>query len=167
MRKLFIALAMFAVLLSGCTDKKEKMVEFVKEDLAKTYKEQSLKVLGVSQPDSAFGFMYYTDAEVKGIANIMTKVSGVILKRTNDMQTFNPEDLYVMDLAERQMTALSGALRPISQGRSDKKGDFSGWKVKVDYQYKNKEGLECRAEKWYFLDKEGEKIEQSFELPLP
>lgn len=160
---------MFAVLLTtSCTDKKEKMVEFVKEDLAKTADyPKSLKVLGVSQPDSAFGLKYFSEAEIQGITKIMAKLSETILKRTNNMQTFNPEDHYVMDLAERQMTALAEVLKPMSMEHPEQKGEFSGWKVKIDYQYKNKDGFDCRSERWYFLDKDGEKIMKHFDLPLP
>ena len=51
--------------------------------------------------------------------------------------------------------------------KGDKKGEFSGWKVKIDYQCVDAAGLPYRSERWCFIDKEGKQVYKSFELPIP
>ena len=152
--KKILGLAIVATgLFAQCTDNKEEMVELAKHGLTQSvaFPEQ-LKILGVSEPDSAFGADYYTKKEIRGIMTMMAKVSAFIMKRTNNMTAFNPEDVEVMELAERQMAATAAIRSMIMQ---------------IDYQCKNKNGHQYRAEKWFFLDKAGKRIEKTFELPLP
>ena len=47
------------------------------------------------------------------------------------------------------------------------KGEFSGWKVHVNYQSYRKTSGAYRAQRWYIVDKDGESIIQYFEIPLP
>ena len=96
---------------------------------------------------------------------MMQKVSESIMKRTNNMTEFNPEDHYVMELAERQMRAMSEIRAMIHQ--TGRKGEWSGWKIKVDYEARNKDGVPYKAERWLFLDKDGKNIFNSFEIPIP
>ena len=49
----------------------------------------------------------------------------------------------------------------------DKKGEWSGWKVKIDYEVHNGHEQNYRAERWFFLDKEGSVIFKTMEFPLP
>jgi hypothetical protein len=49
----------------------------------------------------------------------------------------------------------------------DKKGDWSGWKVKIDYEVHDGHEQNYRAERWFFLDKEGNVIFKTMEFPLP
>ena len=166
MKKILSLVIVATGLFVQCTDNKEEMVELAKHGLTQSvaFPEQ-LKILGVSEPDSAFGADYYTKKEIRGIMTMMAKVSAFIMKRTNNMTAFNPEDVEVMELAERQMAATAAIRSMIMQ--SEKKGEWSGWKVKIDYQCKNKNGHQYRAEKWFFLDKAGKRVEKTFELPLP
>ena len=105
------------------------MIAFAQKDLsAKVSYPKQLKILGVSQPDSAFGDTYYSKSEVEGIMKIMKLVTTSILKRTNNMTNFDPNDYYVMSLASRQMATTEEIRKMVLQ--SDKKGEFSGWKSK-------------------------------------
>lgn len=166
MKKITLAALLVGAILTGCTNRKEKMISIAKENLEQNvaYPKQ-LKLIGISEPDSAFGENYYTKDEIRGIMNIMAQVSTSIMKRTKNMTTFNPEDTYVMALAERQMAATSDIRSMILQ--SEKKGEWSGWKIKIDYQCADKDGIRYKAERWMFFDKKGEKITKTFELPLP
>lgn len=167
MRKNLFGIAILASLLFiGCTDEKEEMIAFAQKDLsAKVSYPKQLKILGVSQPDSAFGDTYYSKSEVEGIMKIMKLVTTSILKRTNNMTNFDPNDYYVMSLASRQMATTEEIRKMVLQ--SDKKGEFSGWKVKIDYECKDKNGQTYRTERWFFFDKTCKNITRTFELPLP
>jgi len=153
-------------LLASCTPKSEKMKQLAQENLEMSvdYPKQ-LKVLAVSEPDSAFGTGYFTKSEVKGMLQCMKVVTDTIMKRTGNMSRFDPNDHYVMSLAERQMKGMSEIRSLVMQ--NGKKGEFSGWKVKVDYQCVDPNGLPYRAERWCFIDKEGKQVYKSFELPIP
>lgn len=95
----------------------------------------------------------------------MQVVTDTIMKRTGNMSRFNPADHYVVSLAERQMRSMAEIRSLIMKG--DKKGEFRGWKVKIDYQCVDAAGLPYRSERWCFIDKEGRQVYKSFELPIP
>ncbi len=156
---------MATFLLVSC-DKKEQMVRLAEQNIRQSIDNpDQLKILGVSEPDSAFGAGYFSQKEVKGMTMMMQKVSDVIMKRTSNMTKFNPDDHYVIDLAQRQMRAMSEIRSLIHL--SGQKGEWSGWKIKVDYEAVNREGQTYRAERWMFLDKEGKIIFKTLELPIP
>ena len=166
MKKIVGFVLMAGLLLTSCTDKKEKMIELAQKDLKeKVDYPKQLKILGIAEPDSAFGDSYYTKGEIEGIMKIMKMVTASIMKRTNNMTNFDPSDYYVISLAERQMATTDEIRKMVIQ--SKKKGNFSGWKVKIDYQCKDKNAQEYRAEKWYFFSKDCKAIIKTFELPLP
>lgn len=164
MRKLFfMTLAM--LLLVAC-DKKEEMAKLAEMNIRQTVEyPKYLKIIGISEPDSAFGTSYFTQKEIQGMMTVMQQVSEDIMKRTKNMTEFNPDDHYVIDMAERQMQAMSEIRSMVRQANG--KGQWSGWKIKVDYQARNRHGLDYRAERWLFLDKEGKTVFKTFELPLP
>ena len=85
--------------------------------------------------------------------------------RTQNMTAFDPNDTYVIGLAERQMKANSDLRQMLFD--CDKKGEWSGWKVKIDYEVHNGHEQNYRAERWFFLDKEGSMIFKTMEFPLP
>jgi hypothetical protein len=127
-----LLLLMGAALLMSCGNSSEKMKKLAKEnlELSVDYPKQ-LRVLAVSEPDSAFGAGYFTKDEVKGMLRTMQVVTDTIMKRTDNMNRFNPADHYVVSLAERQMRSMAEIRSLIMKG--DRKGEFSGWKVKIDY----------------------------------
>ena len=143
-----------------------KMAKLAEENIRQSvdYPKQ-LKIIAISEPDSAFGIHYFTPKEVKGMVLMMQKVSESIMKRTNNMTEFNPGDYYVMELAERQMRAMAEIRAMIH--KSGNKGNWSGWKIKIDYEAMNEHGIPYRAERWIFLDKEGKNIFNTFEIPIP
>lgn len=122
-------------------------------------------ITAISEPDSAFGVNYLSQHEVNSVTALMQSVTAVIMERTNNMTAFDPDDHYVMSLAERQMKAMAD-LRTMVY-KTNEKGEWSGWKIRVDYEAKDKYGETYRAERWLFFDKDGKTIHKSFELPLP
>ena len=47
-----------------------------------------------------------------------------------------------------------------------KKGEWSGWKVRVTYTAKSKYGCKYKAQRWYFLDKDCQTVIRHFDLPI-
>ena len=70
------------ILLSAC-DKKDQMVKLAEMNLRQSvdYPKQ-LKILAVSEPDSAFGTHYFSRDEIKGMMTVMQKVTADIMART-------------------------------------------------------------------------------------
>lgn len=165
MKKLLL-LMLGCVTLMSCGPSKSKMVSLAKEnlELSVDYPKQ-IKIIAVSEPDSAFGTGYFSEKEVQGMLQTMKSVTDTIMKRTSNMSKFNPDDHYVVSLAERQMRGMAEISSMIM--KSDKKGDFSGWKVKIDYSCVDENGIPYRAERWCFIDKEVKQVFKYFELPLP
>lgn len=126
---------------------------------------EELTILAETDPDSAFGTNYFSQSETRGMMRTMKAVGDSIMKRTHNFSEFDPTDTYVISLAQRQMSATSEIRSMLL--RAGKKGDFSGWKVKIDYQSRDHNGTTYRAERWLFLDKEGRNVLRTFEIPLP
>lgn len=155
-----------AVLLMASCDRKGRITSLAESDvLEHTDCQEKPEILGISEPDSAFGTGYLSPKEKESMMSVMQKVTETIMKRTNNMTEFNPDDKYVIDLAERQMKTMSELRSTIYD--SDKKGEWSGWKVRVDYQAKGKNDVEYKAERWLFIDKDGKEVVRSFDIPLP
>ena len=108
-----------------------------------------MKILGVSEPDSTFGTSYLSPEEKKSVMATMQKVTKQIMNRTNNMETFDPSDDYVINLAERQMRANADLRGMLFE--CDKKGEWNGWKVKIDYEAKGGHEMDYRAERWFFF----------------
>ena len=165
MKKVIMLMAAAALLVS-CGKSSEKMKQLAKEnlELSVDYPKQ-LQVMAVSEPDSAFGTGYFNQKEVMGMMQTMKVVTDTIMRRTGNMSRFNPADHYVVSLAERQMRSMAELRTLIAAG--GRKGEFSGWKVKIDYQCVDANGIPYKAERWCFIDKEGKQVYKSFELPIP
>lgn len=162
----YVCIAVIGVLLMASCDRKDRITSLAESDVKEhTECQGTPEILGVSEPDSAFGSGYLSPKEKESMMAVMQKVTETIMKRTNNMTEFNPDDKYVIDLAERQMKAMS-EIRSIIYD-SDKKLEWSGWKVRVDYKAKNTNSLEYKAERWLFIDKDGKSVIKSFEIPLP
>ena len=162
----YVCVALMAVLLMASCDRKGRITSLAESDvLEHTDCQEKPEILGISEPDSAFGTGYLSPKEKESMMSVMQKVTETIMKRTNNMTEFNPDDKYVIDLAERQMKTMSELRSTIYD--SDKKGEWSGWKVCVDYQAKGKNDVEYKAERWLFIDKDGKEVVRSFDIPLP
>ena len=162
----YVCVAVLSVLLMASCDRKGRITSLAESDVMEhTECQGKPEILGVSEPDSAFGMGYLSQKEKESMMAVMQKVTETIMKRTNNMTEFNPDDKYVIDLAERQMKAMSEIRSIIYE--SDKKKDWSGWKVRVDYQAKSHSGLDYKSERWLFIDKDGKNVMKSFEIPLP
>ena len=74
-------------------------------------------------------------------------------------------DVYTVNLMRRQMNAATEVQTMIF--KNTPKGEWSGWKVKIDYECVDKDGMKYRAERWVFFDREGKDVVKTFEIPLP
>ena len=149
MKKVIMLMAAAALMVS-CGNSSEKMKQLAKENLE----------LSVDYPKG-----YFNQKEVMGMMQTMKVVTDTIMRRTGNMSRFNPADHYVVSLAERQMRSMAELRALIAAG--GRKGEFSGWKVKIDYQCVDANGIPYKAERWCFIDKEGKQVYKSFELPIP
>lgn len=167
MKKQSIIYVVVALLcLTGCTNKRHALKQLAVENLKQSVEyTKQLQVVAISEPDSAFGFSYFTQKEKVGIVRIMKSVTDSIMRRTDNMQSLDINDFYVMDLAERQMRANSDIRQMLSQA-TDRK-EWTGWKVKIDYQAVTHHGMKYNAERWFFISMDGKAVVRTFELPLP
>ena len=98
----FCLLLGIAVLMASCSDKKKELQQLAEENLRLSVEyPKQLDIVAISEPDSAFGFSYFSQKEKAGIVRIMKSVTDSIMKRTDNMESLDINDFYVMDLAER------------------------------------------------------------------
>ena len=165
-RQSIIYLVVALLCLTGCTNKRHALKQLAVENLKQSVEyPKQLQVVAISEPDSAFGFSYFSQKEKAGIVRIMKSVTDSIMRRTDNMQSLDINDCYVMDLAERQMRANSDIRQMLSQA-TDRK-EWTGWKVKIDYQAVTHHGMKYNAERWFFISMDGKAVVRAFELPLP
>lgn len=160
----FVILAL--LLLVSCGDFKSQMKEKAKENLVASmdYPKQ-LKISAISEPDSAYGVSYFSKKEMTSILTLMSRVTNQLMEKTKDVEDFSRLDPATMSLARRQMTAANEVQDMIF--KNVPKGEWSGWKVKIDYQCADRNGVVYRAERWVFFDRKGKDVVKIFEIPLP
>lgn len=165
------AIAIFglsALIMSSCAinSPTRRMKKLAKENLEASldYPKQ-LKVMAMADPDSAFGANYFSKQEIKGMLRVMSVVTKQLMDKTNGMSDFSKLDPYYNALIQRQMSAASEVQNMIF--KNVQKGEWSGWKVKIDYECADKNGIKYRAERWVFFDRKGNNVVKSFEIPLP
>lgn len=168
MRKLFslLLLAVCALGLSSCRSNGEKAKRTAIEHLKMSVDNGSeLRIENISKPDSAFGLHYFSAEDKRIMMNVMRRVSDTIMKRTCNMECFDPRDNYVMNLIDRQMR-VSGELRSVLYTPTPKFA-LSGWKLRIAYRGLSHQGLRYHAMRWYFLDRDGKTVIKTMETPLP
>lgn len=127
---------------------------------------KSVKIIGISRPDSVFGREYVTMDEKMSISMAMMKINEKVMKLTDGLENFNPEDKEIAGLMERQMEAMSVLRSMTPQGYDNVTKSFTGWKVKIEYENVDSNGKPYRSEYWFILDKEAQCVIKSFEIPL-
>ena len=158
-----------AVFIACSSNPKNKAVAVAEKALmASVYNPQSVKILGISKADSVFGKEYITMDERKSLSVAMMEINEKVMKETNGFEDFNPENKEVVALMQRQMSVMS-VLRniispnPLPHGQRE---PFNGWKVKIEYEAKDKGGRAYRSEYWFILDKDAVCVVKSFEVPI-
>jgi len=131
---------------------------------------ETVKILAVSDVDSVFGHDYISMDEKVAISMAMMKVNEKVMQATDNFERLDHIDSGVSGLMERQMSAMT-ALRsltsqPTVMAHGKPLRDFTGWKVRIEYQATGADNKPYRSERWFFLDREATCVVKSFEIPL-
>lgn len=174
--KIIVILVSIVLFWSGvfyfvsCSDQPEKRAVKVAELALKASVDnaESVKVKGISQPDSVFGREYVSMDEKMSLSVLMMKINEKVMKETNGLEDFDPEDKDMVELMERQMTTMSvlRSLVTFSVPDDKAKKPFNGWKVKIEFEAETTGGKSYRSEYWFILDKDARCVVKSFEIPL-
>ena len=161
-----IATVISCIVLGSCSPSKSGMVHKAKKNLEASldYPKQ-LKLTAHTEPDSAFGVNYFTRKEITGMLKVMDVVTKNLMAKTQGVTDISNADVYTVNLMRRQMNAATEVQSMIF--KNTPKGEWSGWKVKLDYECVDKDGMKYRAERWVFFDREGKDVVKTFEIPLP
>lgn len=161
-----MAMGVACIALTSCHPSKSGMVHKAKQNLEASldYPKQ-LQITANTEPDSAFGVNYFTRKEITGMLKVMDVVTKQLMSKTNGVSDITKADAYTVSLMRRQMSAATDVQTMIF--KNVPKGEWSGWKVKIDYECVDKDGLKYRAERWVFFDRKGKNVVKTFEIPLP
>lgn len=158
---LFVALATIGISF-GCRHDAHKrdMVEMVKKHINCNLRPANkLESLEICRPDSTFGVLCLPEHQLEYIAKSIDNLSSYLMK-----QNFDGKDGKMAYLANKQMQASAYAAELFAY--SQLKGDFNGWYVKAKYAVTYGNNI-IKTEKWFFFNKEGDVIYNTFELPVP
>ena len=167
MRKIiFLPLLAFLIaLLTACSTSDEDMQTLIVQHIkANTYPDETLEISHISKPDSTFGVMYMSEKEILHITETIDMVTEYFMSKTNNMTNYDPSDGYLAYLANKQML-VSAQMNEV-MAHSMQRKDFNGWRIRVTYAITNKNGTR-KTEEWFFLDKDGKLIYNTFAIPLP
>src|SRR5574344_902785 len=161
-----MAMVVACIALTSCHPSKSGMIHKAKQNLEASldYPKQ-LQITANTEPDSAFGVNYFTRKEITGMLKVMNVVTKKLMSKTNGVSDITKADAYTVSLMRRQMSAATDVQTMIF--KNVPKGEWSGWKVKIDYECVDKDGLKYRAERWVFFDRKGKNVVKTFEIPLP
>lgn len=125
----------------------------------------NFELLQVSPVDSAFGLNYFTKKELDHIFKSTSAGTQKVIKYTKKFS--NVEDMPPAAIAavQRQMKS-NNAVRELFL-RPMRKGNFTGYKIKITYRAMDARGNKYVAERWHFVDPEGKQVLRTFEIPLP
>lgn len=176
--KKLLILPAVAVLLGmgiGCSDNSENETQNMakKALMASVDNPESVKIVGISKPDSVFGREYVTMKEKMALSVAIMKISRRFMENT-ELDNPNAECHGMSGQMKRQMDAMtalrslmvSGELKPASDEARQERKPFSGWKVKIEYEATDSDGQPYRSEYWFIMDKEAQCVIRSFEIPL-
>ena len=176
--KKLLILPAVAVLLgmgTGCSGNSgNKAQDIAKKALmASVDNPESVKIVGISKPDSVFGREYVTMKEKMALSVAMMKISRRFMEDT-DFDNPDSESHGMSGQMKRQMDAMtvlrslmiSGELKPVGDETSQERKPFTGWKVKIEYEATDSDGQPYRSEYWFIMDKEAQCVIRSFEIPL-
>ena len=176
--KKLLILPAVAVLLgmgTGCSDNSENEAQNLakKALMASVDNPESVKIVGISKPDSVFGREYVTMKEKMALSVAIMKISRRFMENT-ELDNPNAECHGMSGQMKRQMDAMtalrslmvSGELKPASDEARQERKPFSGWKVKIEYEATDSDGQPYRSEYWFIMDKEAQCVIRSFEIPL-
>lgn len=176
--KKLLILPAVAVLLgmgTGCSDNSENEAQNMakKALMASVDNPESVKIVGISKPDSVFGREYVTMKEKMALSVAIMKISRRFMENT-ELDNPNAECHGMSGQMKRQMDAMtalrslmvSGELKPASDEARQERKPFSGWKVKIEYEATDSDGQPYRSEYWFIMDKEAQCVIRSFEVPL-
>ena len=176
--KKLLILPAVAVLLGmgiGCSDNSENEAQNMakKALMASVDNPESVKIVGISKPDSVFGREYVTMKEKMALSVAIMKISRKFMEDT-DFDNPDAESHMMSGQMKRQMDAMtalrslmvSGELKPASDEARQERKPFSGWKVKIEYEATDSDGQPYRSEYWFIMDKEAQCVIRSFEIPL-
>lgn len=125
---------------------------------------KEVKIDKVSEPIPVYGRNYVTDPELQGISTNLSKLSNYIMNKTANMDLSDYENPEVSELMQRQMSAVA-FLRSLNAAK-DENSKQTGWKVKIEFHNKTKEGVPIHAEYWAIMDIDSKYVLNSFEIPL-
>ncbi len=177
--KKLLILPAVAVLLgmgTGCSGNSENKAQDIarKALMASVDNPESVKIVGISKPDSVFGREYVTTKEKMALSVAMMKISRRFMEDT-DFDNPDSECHGMSGQMKRQMDAMT-ALRSLlvsdgltpagSNEGSQERKPFSGWKVKIEYEATDSDGQPYCSEYWFIMDKEAQCVIRSFEIPL-
>ena len=134
---------------------------------------ESVKIVGISKPDSVFGREYVTMKEKMALSVAIMKISRRFMENT-ELDNPNAECHGMSGQMKRQMDAMTALrslmvteeLKPTGDEARQERKPFNGWKVKIEYEATDSDGQPYRSEYWFIMDKEAQCVIRSFEIPL-
>ena len=123
---------------------------------------KSLHIIAFSDMDSVFGRNFFSDDELTMIIRNISDFSSLTFG--DSMDGFNADDPRLADKIQRGI-AINDVIQSTINNDVDN-NNFSGWKMKVLYEYKNRFNDTVKNEKYFIFDRDKQFIIHSFDIPI-
>lgn len=164
MKYLFFLLPAFMAF--ACSNPEKQAHDTALENLKLSLENsENFELLQVAPVDSAFGLNYFTKQELNHILKSTSAGTQKAIKYTKKFSNIADMSPAAIAAVQRQMKS-NNAVRELFL-RPMRKGDFSGYKVKITYQATDARGNKYVAERWNFVDPKGKQVLRTFEIPIP
>lgn len=164
MKYLFFLLPAFMAF--ACSNPEKQAHDTALENLKLSLENsENFELLQVAPVDSAFGLNYFTKQELNHILKSTSAGTQKAIKYTKKFSNIADMSPAAIAAVQRQMKS-NNAVRELFL-RPMRKGDFSGYKVKITYQATDACGNKYVAERWNFVDPKGKQVLRTFEIPIP
>lgn len=163
-----LASACFMMLLTSCSgkvDKKNEMRMLAVENLKMTVEHpESLQIIAFSEIDSVYGKNFFKNEEV---IQILDNISDFNTRLFNDpVKSAKDFDDPAMSAKIQRGIGLSDVFEKMINSNDSETNEFSGWKMKVLYQYQNSFNDTLKNEKYFIFDKSQNHIIHFFDIPI-
>lgn len=161
---LALGITMMGMVLTSCSknDDKKKYCEkmalgFMNVQLDNP---ETINVLAVSDLDSVYGKQFFNNEELYQIGENLKDFNERIWSNDN----LDLDDPKTNAMMERALNA-SDVLRNVID-TDNANTEWSGWKMKMQYEAVDKAGETYKSERYFIFDKEKQYIIHSFEIPI-
>lgn len=164
---LFVALIwMYLSPVKQATKKKDYEKAAIESIRMNAVEPESVKITSVSEKlDSVFANRLCPEYELEELTEYFMQKTVELMQLQGNTTLDNYDDPKRQSLFD-SFSVASTSIGEMNELMTKPKGEFCGWRLKVEYSSVDKHGQPFKSEKWLIFDKDKKHILKSFDIPI-